>query len=194
MKIALIGYGKMGRVIEKIANTRGHEICTIIDPSISSGFSHSDLQYADIAIEFTTPATALNNFETCFKAGIPVVSGTTGWLNDWDKLEKMLVEYKTGFFYASNFSLGLNLTLKFNEYMAKLMSSHLDYSVHIEEIHHVEKLDAPSGTAIKLSEGIEMNHQGYLSWILNKTGSNSEVPIFAIRDGDIPGTHSVHWA
>ena len=183
----------MGKMIENIALSRGHHICCVIDPSLKQPLSISSLRNADIAIEFSTPESAFENYKLCFKAKLPVVSGTTGWLHDWDKLIKLVNDNELGFFYASNFSLGLKLVMKLNAQLAKLMSNQQGYTVHIEETHHVHKKDAPSGTAISLAKEIEKYYPFYHNWILNETGEPDEIPIYVTREGKVPGKHSINW-
>ena len=154
MKIALIGYGKMGKTIEKIALERGHEIVSVIDVSNPEDFNSAAFKSADVAIEFTVPSTALSNYMKCFEANVPVVSGTTGWLDRMDEVkEKCEKEGKT-FFYASNYSIGVNIFFAVNSYLARIMNNFPSYNVRMTETHHIHKLDAPSGTAITLAEGI----------------------------------------
>ena len=157
MKIALIGYGKMGKTIEQIAIQRGHQIVSIIDINNAEDIYSEAFKSADAAIEFTTPATAFNNYMKCFEVGVPVVSGTTGWLDRIGEIkEKCEKEGKT-FFYASNFSIGVNIFFAMNKYLAKIMNNFPSYDVKMTEVHHIHKLDAPSGTAITLAEGILEN-------------------------------------
>ena len=154
MKIALIGYGKMGREIEKIALERGHEVVCIIDMHEEEKFESSAFRSADVAIEFTTPDSAFQNYRRAFTAGVPVVSGTTGWLEHLPEIKDACAKEGKTFFYASNFSLGVNIFFALNNYLAKIMNQFPDYDVRMEETHHIHKLDAPSGTAITLAEGI----------------------------------------
>lgn len=191
MKIALIGYGKMGREIEQIALSRGHEIVSIIDVNNSEDFNSEAFQSAEVAIEFTAPAVALTNYRKCFEVDMPVVAGTTGWLDHMPEIKKACDNGKT-FFYASNYSLGVNLFFALNKQLAKMMNKFADYDVRMTEIHHIHKLDAPSGTAITLAEGILENVDRKNKWAL-KDGSNSdeEVAIEALREGEVPGYHSI---
>jgi 4-hydroxy-tetrahydrodipicolinate reductase len=154
MKIALIGYGKMGKEIEQIAVSRGHSVVLTIDITNPEDFTIDNLAKADVAIEFTSPGTAVNNYLKCFEAGIPVVSGTTGWLEHRDSVEKACKEKNGCFFYSSNYSLGVNIFFELNRHLAKMMSSYPEYDVTMTEVHHTQKLDAPSGTAISLAEDI----------------------------------------
>ena len=157
MKIALIGYGKMGKTIEQIALNRGHQIVSIVDINNPEEFQSDNFKSADVAIEFTTPATAFDNYMKSFAAGVPVVSGTTGWLDRIDEIkEKCAKEGKT-FFYASNFSIGVNIFFALNKHLAKIMNNFPSYAISMTETHHIHKLDAPSGTAITLAEGIIEN-------------------------------------
>ena len=190
MKIALFGYGKMGKEIEQIALKRGHEIVLKIREN-----EKYDISKADIGIDFSVPNAALHNIISCFKNNIPVVSGTTGWLDDFDKALTVCKENKGSFIYASNFSIGVNLFFELNKSLAKMMNPHKDYSLDVEEIHHTKKLDTPSGTAISLAEQIIKN-SSKSNWELiensAKLDSNS-VPISAKRILDTPGTHKVSY-
>ena len=196
MKIALIGYGKMGHEIEKIALERGHNIVSIIDINEEDKFSSNEFKSADVAIEFTSPKSALNNYRRSFEANVPIVSGTTGWLEHLDEIKHECENNGKTFFYASNFSLGVNIFFAVNRYLAKLMNNLTDYDVSMEETHHIHKLDAPSGTAISLAEGILENIERKKSWALHQESnkvSNSEdvIKIKDFRDGEVPGIHKV---
>lgn len=195
MRIALLGYGKMGKMIERIAVERGHEVVLIVDESNRTSVTDEELKQADVAIEFTMPAVAVDNYKWCFDNGIPVVSGTTGWLEKWEEITAYCRERGGSFFYASNFSIGVNLFFHLNRYLAKLMNGFADYQVFIEETHHIHKLDAPSGTAITLAEGILDNHSGYRSWQLaqGEAMPGEVVPVTAKRIGEVPGTHVVNY-
>ena len=188
MKIALLGYGKMGQVIERIALERGHEI--VLKKSRNANFD--GLQNADVAIDFSIPNAALENISTCFENGIPIISGTTGWIEHYPKMVQLCEEKKGAFIYASNFSLGVNIFFELNTHLAKIMSQFNQYTTSIEEIHHVQKLDAPSGTAITLAESIIDNSE-YSSWALDKTENASELLIKAERIPKVPGTHTVTY-
>ncbi|WP_372754745.1 4-hydroxy-tetrahydrodipicolinate reductase [Labilibaculum sp.] len=192
MKIALIGYGKMGKEIEQIALSRGHQIELIIDQDNQSDLNPENLKAIDVAIEFTNPNSAFTNYMTCFEAKVPVVSGTTGWL---DKMELVQEKCKQGnaFFYASNFSLGVNLFFELNKSLAKLMAPFREYNVDMEEIHHIHKLDSPSGTAITLAEGVIENHPAKEKWIEARSNEKEDLSIFAKRHGAVPGTHTITW-
>lgn len=191
MKIALIGYGKMGKTIEQIARERGHRIVSIVDINNPEEFQSDAFKSADVAIEFTTPATAFANYLRCFEAGVPVVSGTTGWLEHMGEIkEKCEKEGKT-FFYASNFSIGVNLFFALNKYLARLMNRFPAYDVRLTETHHIHKLDAPSGTAITLAEGILENIDRKERWTLETADQPADLPIHAIREGEVPGIHEI---
>jgi 4-hydroxy-tetrahydrodipicolinate reductase len=187
MKIALLGYGKMGQVIEKIALQRGHEI--VLRKSIEDSFD--GLENADVAIDFSAPDAAVENISTALKLGIPVISGTTGWLSEYENMVQLCKEKNTAFISSSNFSLGVNIFFELNEYLAKIMSKFDAYKVGIEEIHHTQKLDSPSGTAISLANGIIKN-SSYENWTLENPMSN-EILIDAKRIENVPGTHTVSY-
>lgn len=193
MKIGLIGYGKMGREIERIAESRGHSIITKI--TSSSGDVEWDLLgNSDVCIEFTNPASSLTNFRHCIENGFPIVTGTTGWYEKMDEVKRLQAKYKGSFFWASNFSLGVNLFWKMNERLAQLMNPYEDYSIGLKEIHHTEKLDAPSGTAITTAEQIIKNIDGLSGWKLEEDNpQDSDLPITAEREGDVRGTHIVSY-
>lgn len=191
MKIALVGYGKMGKAIEQIARNRGHEIVSIIDVNNPEDFESEAFKQADVAIEFTTPATAFDNYMKCFAAGVPVVSGTTGWLNRLDEVKRMCAEEGKTFFYASNFSIGVNIFFALNKYLAKIMNNFPSYDVRMTEVHHIHKLDAPSGTAITLAEGILDNLDRKERWTLETSEKPTDLPIHAIREGEVPGIHEI---
>ena len=191
MKIALIGYGKMGKTIEQIALGRGHQIVSIVDINNPEEFDSDNFRHADVAIEFTTPATAFDNYMKSFAAGVPVVSGTTGWLDRIDEIkEKCATEGKT-FFYASNFSIGVNIFFALNKYLAKVMNNFPVYDVKMTETHHIHKLDAPSGTAITLAEGILENMDRKERWTLETAENPADLPIHAVREGEVPGIHEI---
>lgn len=190
MKIALFGYGKMGKEIEQIALKRGHEIVLKIREN-----EKYDISKADIGIDFSVPNAALHNIISCFKNNIPVISGTTGWLDDFDKALTVCKENKGSFIYASNFSIGVNLFFELNKSLAKMMNPHKDYSLGVEEIHHTKKLDTPSGTAISIAEQIIKN-SSKSDWELIEDSVNQDsnsVPISAKRILDTPGTHKVSY-
>ncbi len=193
MKIALIGYGKMGKTIEKIALDRGHEIVLTIDIDNQHELTVENLQKADVAIEFTIPSSAIGNYYTCFESGIPVVSGTTGWLDKKDEVLAKMKESDGTFFYASNFSVGVNLFFVLNKKLADLMQTQKEYDVKMEEVHHTQKLDAPSGTAISLAEDIFDIHPVKDKWIFEKPAAKEEMQITAIREGQVPGIHRIKY-
>lgn len=193
MKIALIGYGKMGKTIERIALNRGHEVILKIDLDNQNELTTDNLRNADVAVEFTIPASALDNYRICFQSGIPVVSGTTGWLSRKDDVLKEMRRYNGTFFYASNFSLGVNLFFALNKKLAGLMASRPEYRVAMEEVHHTQKLDAPSGTAITLAEDLIGILPGFQSWTLENPQRPDQLKIDAIREGQVPGIHRIRY-
>ena len=188
MRIGLFGYGKMGKMIEGLAIKRGHEITAKIDLLEQE----IDFSAFDIAIDFSTPGSAFKNITSCFEHGIPVISGTTGWLENYDKAVSLCNQNNAGFIYASNFSLGVNIFFELNEKLAKMMAKLDQYKISMEEIHHTQKLDAPSGTAISLAEGILANTP-YEDWELDGNTEN-KIPIHSKREGSVPGTHSIDYA
>lgn len=193
MKIALIGYGKMGKIIEQIALDRGHEIVLTIDITNQHELTVENLRKADVAIEFTVPASAIPNYKLCFEAGIPVVSGTTGWLDRKADVIEEMNKHNGTFFYASNFSLGVNLFFALNKKLAALMANRPEYDITMEEVHHTQKLDAPSGTAITLAEELFENHPGKKSWTLDRPNNPEQLQITAIREGQVPGIHRIKY-
>jgi 4-hydroxy-tetrahydrodipicolinate reductase len=193
MKIALIGYGKMGKEIEQIAIGRGNSVVLKIDVNNQQDLTIENLRKADVAIEFTTPATAISNYRICFEAGIPVVSGTTGWLEHKSEVEKECQALNGCFFYASNFSLGVNLFFELNKILARMMKPFPEYDVTMTEIHHTQKLDAPSGTAITLAEGILAENGSKKSWTIETSENKDELHILPVRKDPYPGLHSVKY-
>lgn len=195
MNIALIGYGKMGKVIEKIAISRGHKISAVINSA--NPIESVDFSNTDIAIDFSTPATVVEHIHFMLDLKIPLVVGTTGWNDQLAEISKKTNQTNGALLHASNFSIGVNLFFKLNEQLAKLMNNHKDYYVNMEEIHHTEKLDAPSGTAISLAEGIIQNHEAVEDWSCpqhpNKNEFNGGVEITAIREPEVRGTHLVRY-
>ncbi|NND26393.1 MAG: 4-hydroxy-tetrahydrodipicolinate reductase [Flavobacteriaceae bacterium] len=189
MRIALLGYGKMGKTIEKIAMSRGHSIVL----KITEESEDYNIALADIAIDFSVPSAAVDNISNCLRNGVPVVCGTTGWLKDYNSIINLCKETDGAFIYASNFSLGVNIFFELNSKLAAMMSGLKDYNASIEEIHHTQKLDAPSGTAISLAEGI-IENTDYTSWELDPAKGSHEIPISAKRVKDVPGTHSVSYS
>ncbi|MFD0763124.1 4-hydroxy-tetrahydrodipicolinate reductase [Lutibacter aestuarii] len=188
MKIALLGYGRMGKTIEQIALQKGHEIVLKVDENTKN----YDITIADVAIDFSIPSVAFNNITNCFKNNVPVVSGTTGWLAKFEEAKTICKQQKGAFIYASNYSLGVNIFFELNNYLAKMMHHLDDYQISLEEIHHTKKLDAPSGTAITLAEDI-IKHSSKNSWTLDVTNNETELPIVAKRIDDVPGTHSIKY-
>ncbi|MDH6353699.1 4-hydroxy-tetrahydrodipicolinate reductase [Dysgonomonas sp. PH5-45] len=191
MKIALIGYGKMGKTIERIAKERGHTVSVIIDEHNKADFDSPVFRDSDVAIEFTTPESAPRNYKKCFEANVPVVSGTTGWLEHLDEVKAACKEGGHTFFYASNFSLGVNLFFALNEHLARVMNRFPEYNVRMEEVHHIHKLDAPSGTAITLAEGITENVERKTAWCLEKESLPTDIAIHCVRQDEVPGMHEV---
>jgi len=193
MKIALIGYGKMGKEIETIAVSRGHEIGLIIDINNQKDLTVENLQKCDVAIEFTIPDSAIKNYMTCFEAGIPVVSGTTGWLSKKEEVYQKCKETDGTFFYGSNFSIGVNLFFELNKKLASLMANQKEYNVEMTEVHHTQKLDAPSGTAISLAEDILEILPGKEKWVNDQKPKENEFNIKSERRGEVPGIHSIKY-
>lgn len=181
----------MGKTIEQIALQRGHQIVSIIDINNTADFDSEAFRSADVAIEFTTPATALGNYMRCFAANVPVVSGTTGWLQHLDEVKAKCEQEGKTFFYASNFSVGVNIFFALNRYLAKIMNGFPAYDVRMTEVHHIHKLDAPSGTAITLAEGILDNVERKERWTLETAEQPTDLPIHAIREGEVPGIHEI---
>lgn len=206
MKIALIGYGKMGKMIEQIALSRGHEIVSIIDVNNQEDFESAAFKSADVAIEFTNPMVAYNNYTKAFNAGVKLVSGSTCWMAEHgEEVKKLCIEGGKTLFWASNFSLGVTIFTAVNKYLAKIMNQFPGYDVTMSETHHIHKLDAPSGTAITLAEGILENLDRKDKWVEGTflapdgsvSGSNqcaaNELPIASIREGEVPGIHSIRY-
>ncbi|MGZ4049019.1 MAG: 4-hydroxy-tetrahydrodipicolinate reductase, partial [Bacteroidia bacterium] len=193
MNIALIGYGKMGKEIEQIALSRGHKIVLKVESKNAATYSTEELKKADVAIEFSTPESAVNNINKCFDAGVPVVIGTTGWLERMDEIKQKCIEKNQTLFYASNYSIGVNLFFKLNEYLAKLMNAYPEYNASMEEVHHVHKLDSPSGTAISLANHIIENLEKKFKWVNTSTSEKNELEIISKRIDEVPGTHTVTY-
>lgn len=187
MKIALLGYGRMGKEIEKIALSRGHEI--VIRKDVDDVI---DINLADVAIDFSVPSSAFNNITNCINNKVPVISGTTGWLDKYEETVALCKEKNSAFIYASNYSLGVNIFFELNKQLAKMMRSLEDYNISMEEIHHTKKLDAPSGTAITLAEGV-IENSSKNNWELGGEASEGNIPIVAKRIPDVPGTHTVWY-
>jgi 4-hydroxy-tetrahydrodipicolinate reductase len=193
MNIVLIGYGRMGHEIESIAIKRGHLVKLIVDIENISDLNEMNMRGIDVAIEFSSPGAAFNNITKCLTMKVPVVSGTTGWLENYDRATDICRKNNTSFIHSSNFSLGVNLLFRLNSELARLMDRFHAYRVSIEEIHHVKKLDAPSGTAISLSGGIIEEHSEYDRWCYSDENSINCIPIRSIREGVVTGTHTVTW-
>ncbi len=194
MKTALIGYGKMGKAIEEILLQKGHEVVLRVSSRTADEMTTAYLQQADVAIEFTSPHSAVQNIKKCVDANVPVVCGSTGWLQHWQEV-KQYVEAKNGaLLYASNFSIGVNLFFELNTHLARLMSSYQDYNVSIREVHHTQKKDAPSGTAITLAEQILQFSKQKLSWVNHPSANPNELQIESIRVDPAPGTHIVNYS
>ncbi|MFI5125097.1 MAG: 4-hydroxy-tetrahydrodipicolinate reductase [Chitinophagales bacterium] len=191
MKIALIGYGKMGRAIEKAALQKGYEIVLKIDLDNGHELTAANLSKADVAIEFTGPSSAAGNLRRCLDAGVPVVCGSTGWLNEYESIKKAFEKKEGSFLYASNFSIGVNIFFELNKKLASLMASHPDYSVGIRETHHTQKKDAPSGTAITLAEQVMENISTLKSWVNHPASTPEELSITSERIDPAPGIHEV---
>ncbi len=194
MKIALLGYGKMGKEIEKIALERGHEIILRIDVESDWTKAKSLLASADVAIEFSTPKSTIQNIFHSFDVNVPVVVGTTGWMEQLDHVKQVCEKNGQTLFYASNFSIGVNIFFEINNKLALMMKKQDGYNVKMEEIHHTEKLDSPSGTAIKLAEGIIEKYDRKKSWVNNATDEEGVLGIVSKRIDKVPGTHTVTWS
>lgn len=193
MKIALIGYGKMGKTIERIAKSRTHEIVSIIDINNQDEFKSDAFKSADVAIEFTQPTVALENFRKSFDAGVPLVSGTTGWTEQLPLVKEIIAEKDATLFWSSNFSLGVNIFMAVNENLAKMMNQFPYYNVGMTEVHHTHKLDAPSGTAITLAEGIIKNLDRKQHWSKETEQESTDIAIKSVRDGEVPGIHTIKY-
>ncbi len=193
MKIALIGYGKMGKTIERIARERGHEIVSVIDVDNLDDFDSEAFKSADVAIEFTIPKVALSNYRRAFASGVAVVSGTTGWTEELPQLKKEIEEASNTLFWSSNFSLGVNIFMAVNKYLAKIMNEFPNYNVEMTEVHHTQKLDTPSGTAITLAEGILENMDRKTTWTKETENKPEDMAIKSIRKGQIPGIHTIRY-
>ncbi|MDL2283268.1 4-hydroxy-tetrahydrodipicolinate reductase [Odoribacter sp. OttesenSCG-928-G04] len=193
MNIALLGYGRMGKAIEKVAVRRGHTVVLKVEEENRDKVTDEQLKMCDVAIDFSIPTVAPGNYRWCFDNGIPVVSGTTGWLKEWDEIIRYCNDKKGGFFYASNFSIGANILFHMNKELARIMNRFKDYRASVEEVHHIHKLDAPSGTAITLAEGIMSNNDAYNKWELSDNAELGEgiLPIKSVREGEVPGIHTI---
>lgn len=193
MKIALIGYGKMGQIIEKIAESRGHQVVARIDPATGEDFTSPAFRSADVAIEFSIPEAAYNNYMTCFKHNLPVVAGTTGWTAKLPEIKEWCTNKGQTFFYASNYSVGVNIFFEINRQLSRLMNAQPNYDVSMTEVHHIHKLDAPSGTAITLAEDLIANLDRKNKWELEKQSADDVIRIDAIRKDEVPGIHTVKY-
>ncbi len=194
MKIALIGYGKMGKEIEKIALSRGHQIVCIIDIDNQDDFNSEAFRSADVAIEFTNPMVAYSNYIRTFDAGVKLVSGSTGWMTEHgNEIKQMCAEGGKTLFWSSNFSLGVTIFAAVNKYLAKIMNQFPEYDVTMTESHHIHKLDAPSGTAITLAEGVLENIDRKSSWVKEEANAANQLPIHSIREGEIFGIHTIRY-
>ena len=193
MKIALIGFGKMGKEIKALAESRGHTIPLVIDINNREEMTTDHLKQADVAIEFTTPDAALSNINTCFDAGIPVVSGTTGWTGRMEEVRKRCEQEGHAFFYASNYSLGVNILFHINKVLAGIMNRYKEYDVMLEETHHLQKLDSPSGTAIILAEDIIQVMDRKKRWVNQPADHAEDLAILSYRKDMIPGIHTIRY-
>ncbi|MBE9488539.1 MAG: 4-hydroxy-tetrahydrodipicolinate reductase [Bacteroidetes bacterium] len=193
MNIAIIGYGKMGKVIEGILLQRGHSVGVIIDVNNQDDFNKENFKNIDVAIEFTAPTTAFNNITKCLKFGVPVVCGTTAWLDKYDEVAELCKKVDGAFFYSSNYSIGVNLFFKVNKHLAKMMNGFSQYDVSVEEVHHTQKKDSPSGTAVTIAEGILEGIDRKEKWVGETTIKQNELEVLGIRRSVVPGTHTVTW-
>lgn len=194
MRIALIGYGKMGKAIESIALEKGHEVVLTIDLPNAADLNKENMAKADVAIEFTGPHSAYNNVMKCLEIGIPLVCGSTGWLEHWNEVKRFCEKQNGTLIYASNYSIGVNLFFELNTRLAKLMSGYPEYNVVMEEIHHTQKKDAPSGTAITLAEQVLANIPSKKIWVNQPAQSPEELEIISERIDPAPGTHKIKYA
>lgn len=192
MKIALIGYGKMGKAIEQAAKARGHEIVSIIDVDNPDDFSSEEFRSADVAIEFSTPATAVDNYRRAFAEGVKVVSGTTGWTARMPEIEELCRKESATFFWSSNYSIGVNIFFALNRYLSAIMNDFPQYTPSMEEVHHIHKLDHPSGTAISLASDLIRSTGRIGSWT-EDTPAAAQLHIGHHREGEVPGIHSISW-
>ncbi len=201
MKVVLLGYGKMGQLIEKFAVKRGHEVILIVDEHNRAEITADDLMAADVAIDFSTPHAALENISLCFEADLPIVVGTTGWYEHLEEVKETCLQAGQSLLYGSNFSIGVNIFFHINRMLAKAVAPYKQYDVQVEEIHHIHKLDSPSGTAITIAEGIIENNSSKSSWVNDLVGSGAEVIakpdellIESLRIEEVPGTHTVLYS
>jgi 4-hydroxy-tetrahydrodipicolinate reductase len=194
MKVSLIGYGKMGHAIEEIALQRGHEVIMRFDVDNQAQFTEENLRKAEVAIEFTNPHSAFSNLEACLRAGVPIVSGTTGWVEKLDQIKTLATEMNGSFLYASNFSVGVNIFFEVNKKLAELMAEQDDYEIQLTEVHHTQKKDAPSGTAISLAEQVLEKIKRKTKWVNQVSENPSELEIISERTDPAPGTHHVKYS
>lgn len=196
MKVAIIGHGRMGQLIEEVVKSRGLEISCIIDVDNLNDFSSETFRNSDVAIEFTTPGAAVDGILSCFAAGVPVVVGTTGWDADRENIKKMCEEGKGTLLYASNFSIGMNIFMAMNRYVTKIMDSFENYTPELTEVHHVHKLDHPSGTAVTLADELTKISSRIIKWVEKELGEKTEpdvLPVYHKREGEVPGIHTITW-
>ena len=193
LNIILIGYGRMGHEVEKAAKKRGHHIIMTVDQENQNDMNPGNLKKADVAIEFSLPDAAYNNIMTCLQAGLPVVSGTTGWLDKMPQVEDYCNQHNQAFFHAANFNIGVNLFFKLNEYFARIMNDYSNYDVEVEETHHVHKVDAPSGTAKKLADRLLQAIDRKKNWKKEKAQSPEDLAVRSIREDEVPGIHRVMY-
>jgi 4-hydroxy-tetrahydrodipicolinate reductase len=194
MNIAIIGYGKMGKEIEKIALERGHTVSLKISSKNTHDFTFDNLKNVDVAIEFSNPELALNNINVCIESNTPIVVGTTGWYKNFNEVRNNVLENKGSLLYATNCSIGVNLFFKLNKQLAQIMNQHKEYNVTMEETHHTQKLDAPSGTAITLAEGIINNIDSKDLWVKGDADAKHQLSVAAHRIENVPGTHQVNYS
>lgn len=192
MNIALLGYGKMGKEIEAIALQRGHSIVLKVDESNAATFTMDELKKVNVAIEFSTPHTVIANIKKCFEAQVPIVVGTTGWYDEFEMIQELCLQQNAALFHATNFSLGVNLFFKLNTYLAELMNKYDSYDVEMEEIHHIHKLDKPSGTAISLANQVIEKTDRKTKWSISDK-SPETLFIKDVREGEVPGTHIIKY-
>jgi 4-hydroxy-tetrahydrodipicolinate reductase len=193
MRIAIIGYGKMGKAIEKLALEKNHKVILSIDNEKDWEEKQDELKSCDVAIEFSTPETVLSNIKKCFEINLPIITGTTGWHNQINEVKSWCKEYNASLFYASNFSVGVHIFFKINTALAEIVNNFNQYDVSLTEKHHTQKLDSPSGTAINLLQQIIDKHQGKRTWEEGESTDKNTIPVESIREGDIIGTHSIKW-
>ena len=194
MKIAIIGYGKMGKTIEGIALERGHQIALKVDSGNKDSISKEDLQACDVAIEFSRPEYAIENIKKCIDAKLPIVVGTTGWYDQYESICEKVKQAGSSLLATTNFSVGVNIFFELNRKLAEMMSLQDEYSASITEIHHLQKLDSPSGTAITLAEGLIKEHKKYKDWVNEKSDKANSLSIISLREPEVPGTHTIKYS